>query len=113
MNVSPDGRRLVVSDSTAKTVHEYVLGGKDNPRTGTRLRTFESGETPHESNYSADGRRILHASIGRVYTPVDAGELDPVGDVIKSDRWFQIVRNKDFSIARRWDMCSPPWMRPL
>jgi hypothetical protein len=104
MNVSPDGRRLVVSDSTAKTVHEYVLGGKDNPRTGTRLRTFESGETPHESNYSADGRRIFHASIGRVYTPVDAGELDPAGDVIKSDRWFQIVRNKGFSIARRWDM---------
>jgi hypothetical protein len=104
MNVSPDGRRLVVSDSTAKTVHEYVLGGTGNPRTGTRLRTFDSGETPHESSYTADGRRIFHASIGRVYTPVDAGELDPVGDVIKSDRWFQIVRTKDFSIARRWDM---------
>ncbi len=73
MNVSPDGRRLVVSDSTSKSVHEYVLGGAANPRTGMRLRTFESGETPHESNYSADGKRIFHASIGRVYTPVDAG----------------------------------------
>ncbi|MGA9747404.1 MAG: serine/threonine protein kinase [Nocardioides sp.] len=104
MNVSPDGRRLVVSDSTSKAVHEYVLGGADNPRTGTRLRSFESGETPHESNYSLDGRRIFHASIGRVYTPVDAGELDAIGDVIKSDRWFQIVRTKDFSVARRWDM---------
>ena len=104
MNVSPDGRRLLVSDSTSKAVHEYVLGGADNPRTGRRLRSFESGETPHESNYSADGKRIFHASIGRVYTPVDAGELDPVGDVIKSDRWFQIVRNEDFSVARRWDM---------
>jgi DNA-binding beta-propeller fold protein YncE len=104
MNVSPDGRRLVVSDSTSKTVHEYVLGGAGNPRTGERLRTFESGETPHESNFSADGRRIFHASIGRVYTPVDAGELDPVGDVIKADRWFQVVRNSDFSVARRWDM---------
>ena len=104
MNVSPDGRRLLVSDSTSKTVHEYVLGGADNPRTGRRLRSFESGETPHESNYSADGKRIFHASIGRVYTPVDAGELDPVGDVIKSDRWFQVVRNEDFSVARRWDM---------
>jgi hypothetical protein len=104
MNVSPDGRRLLVSDSTSKAVHEYVLGGAENPRTGRRLRSFESGETPHESNYSADGKRIFHASIGRVYTPVDAGELDPVGDVIKSDRWFQIVRNEDFSVARRWDM---------
>jgi hypothetical protein len=104
MNVSPDARRLVVSDSTSKAVHEYVLGGADNPRTGTRLRSFGSGETPHESIYSADGKRIFHASIGRVYTPLDAGELDPVGDVIKSDRWFQIVRTKDFRIARRWDM---------
>jgi hypothetical protein len=104
MTVSPDRRRLLVSDSTAKTVHEYVLGGKGNRRTGERLRSFPSGETPHESNYSADGRRIFHASIGRVYTPVDAGELDAVGDVIKSDRWFQVVRNKDFRVARRWDM---------
>ena len=104
MNVSPDGRRLVVSDSTSKSVHEYVLGGAANPRTGMRLRTFESGETPHESSYSADGKRIFHASIGRVYTPVDAGELDPIGDVIKSDRWFQTVRTRDFAIARRWDM---------
>ena len=38
---------------------------------GDRLRTFESGETPHENNYSADGQRIFHASIGRVYTPGD------------------------------------------
>ena len=104
MTVSPDRRRLLVSDSTARTVHEYVLGGQDNSRTGKRLRSFPSGETPHESNYSADGRRIFHASIGRVYTPVDAGELDPAGDVIKADRWFQVVRNRDFSIARRWDM---------
>ena len=104
MEVSPNGRRLLVSDSTAKSVHEYVLGGKGNPRTGKRLRTFPSGETPHESSYSKDGARIFHASIGRVYTPGDAGELGPVGDVIKADRWFQVVRNSDFKILRRWDM---------
>ena len=104
MGVSPDGRRLVVSDSTSKTVHEYVLGGADNPRTGKRLRTFDSGETPHESNYTADGSRIFHASIGRVYTPGDSAELDPLTDAGKSDRWFQIVRNDTFKVARRWDM---------
>lgn len=104
MGVSPDGRRLVVSDSTSKTVHEYVLGGADNPNTGKRLRTFDSGETPHESNYSADGSRIFHASIGRVYTPGDSAELDPATDPTKSDRWFQIVRNDTFKVARRWDM---------
>lgn len=104
MQVSPDGRRLLVADSTAKKVHEYVLGGRGNKRTGKHLRTFPSGETPHESNYTKDGKRIFHASIGRVYTPIDAGELDPIGDLIKADRWFQIVRSKDFKILRRWDM---------
>jgi hypothetical protein len=104
MGVSPDRRRLLVSDSTAGTVHEYVLGGADNPRTGKRLRSFESGETPHESNYSADGSRIFHASIGKVYTPGDSAELDPLTDPAKGDRWFQVVRNKDFKIMRRWDM---------
>jgi hypothetical protein len=104
MGVSPDRRRLLVSDSTAGTVHEYILGGADDPRTGERLRSFESGETPHESNYSRDGDRIFHASIGKVYTPGDAADLDPVTDPLKGDRWFEIVDNDTFEITRRWDM---------
>ena len=109
MNVSPDGLRLLVSDSTDRSVHEYVMGGKDDPATGTELRTFESGDTPHESNYSKNGKRIFHASIGRVYTPVDYPELGlvPVGgvhDTVKADRWFQIVDNQSFKVKRRWDM---------
>ncbi len=79
MGVSPDGKRLVVSDSTSKAVHEFVLGGADNPRTGKRLRTFVSGETPHESNFSRDGSRIFHASIGRVYTPGGRRRAGPAG----------------------------------
>lgn len=104
MEVSPDGKRLLVSDSTSKQVIEYVMGGRGKPNTGKRLRTFPSGETPHESNFIKNGKKIVHASIGRVYTPLDAGELGPIGDVIKADRWFQIVRNSDFKILQRWDM---------
>jgi YVTN family beta-propeller protein len=109
MNVSPDGRRLVVSDSTDRSVHEYVMGGKDNPRTGRRLRSFPTGDTPHESNYVHDGRRIFHASIGRVYTPFDYPQYGPVPadvvhDTVKADRWLQVVRNRDFEVVRRWDM---------
>lgn len=104
MEVSPDGKRLLVSDSTAKKVHEYVLGGRGNPDTGKHLRSFPSGETPHESNFMKNGKQIVHASIGRVYTPFDAGELGPLGDLIKADRWLQIVRNSDFKILKRWDM---------
>jgi hypothetical protein len=104
MGLSPDGRRLLVSDSTKAQVIEYsmvdeTVDGKQI-RVGDRLRSFVSGETPHESNYSPDGSRIYHASIGKVYTPGD----DPALDALKGDRWFEIVDNSDFSIAKRWDM---------
>jgi hypothetical protein len=104
MGLSPDGRRLLVSDSTKAQVIEYsmvdeTVGGKQI-KVGDRLRSFVSGETPHESNYSPDGTRIYHASIGKVYTPGD----DPALDATKGDRWFEIVDNADFSIAKRWDM---------
>lgn len=113
MGLSPDGRRLLVSDSTQRQVIEYamvdeVVDGRQ-VRMGDRLRTFESGETPHENNYSPDGERIYHASIGKVYTPGDQTslgpvKLGPVHDALKGDRWFQVVDNDDFSVAARWDM---------
>ena len=83
MGVSPDGRRLLVSDSTERQVIEYsmvneTLDNGTKVRMGQRLRTFASGDTPHENNYSANGKRIFHASIGRVYTPGDYGYLGPV-----------------------------------
>lgn len=107
MAVSPDGRRLLVSDSTERQVIEYsmvdeTVGGKQI-KMGDRLRTFQSGETPHESNYSADGSRIFHASIGKVYLPLD-NPKQPGHDAVKGDRWFEIVDNGTFGITRRWQM---------
>ncbi len=104
MGVSPDGRRLLVSDSTDRTVHEYVMGGRGNKRTGKPLRTFESGDTPHESNYTKNGHRIVHASIGRVYTPGDEPLPGGATAAVKGDAWLQIVTNKTFTVKRRWDM---------
>ncbi len=137
MQVSNDGSRLLVSDSTARQVIEYsmvdgTLDGKA-VRVGDRLRTFPSGETPHESNYTEDGERILHASIGRVYTPLD--DLDPADGsllglplnklglgllgldrllnslpwsalegAVKADRWLQYVDAETFEVLDRWDM---------
>jgi YVTN family beta-propeller protein len=98
MGVSPDGERLLVSDSTANKVHELDI------HTGQKLREFDSGDTPHENNYTADGERIFHASIGRVYTPVDRTELGVAYDTAKGERVFQVVRNSDMSIESRWDM---------
>jgi YVTN family beta-propeller protein len=94
MGVSPGGERLLVSDSTANKVQELDI------RTGRKLREFPSGDTPHENNYTADGERIFHASIGTVYTPTDR----PLFDTTKGERIFQIVRNGDMSVEARWDM---------
>ena len=94
MAISHDGKRLLVSASTARKVHEI------NTRTGKITRSFESGDQPHENNYSADGETIFHASIGTVYTPTD----DPSMDDTKGDRWFQVVDNDTFEIKKRIDM---------
>jgi hypothetical protein len=113
MGVSPDGRRLLVSDSTKAQVIEYsmvdeTVGGQ-RIRMGDRLRTFPSGETPHENNYSPDGARIYHASIGKVYLPGDQNSVGPVKigplhDAIKGDRWYQVVDARTFQVLQRWDM---------
>lgn len=103
MALSRDGRRLLVSDSTKRQVIEYsmvdeTLTDGTVVKMGDRMRTFPSGETPHESNYTQDGERIFHASIGLVYTPGDI----PLLDGLKGDRWFQVVRDADFEILDRW-----------
>jgi YVTN family beta-propeller protein len=98
MAISPDGSRILVSDSTANVVHELDI------RTGQRLREFPSGDTPHESNYSPDGALIYHASIGRIYTPTDPSLFCPLTDPTKGTQIFQVVDNATFTILHRWDI---------
>src|SRR5215216_5382711 len=94
MGLSPNGKQVAVSDSTANVVH--VL----DTRTGKELGEFPSGDSPHENTYSHDGSLIYHASIGRVYTPTD----DPAMDTSKGERWFEVVDAKTFKILKRIDM---------
>jgi DNA-binding beta-propeller fold protein YncE len=94
MAISPDGSRLLVSASTARKVHVI------DTRAGRIVANFESGDQPHENNYSRDGKLIFHASIGSVFTPLD----DPLLDDTKGDRWFQIVDARTFQVLRRIDM---------
>jgi DNA-binding beta-propeller fold protein YncE len=94
MAISPDGTRLVVSASTARKAH--VINAAD----GKIIGSFESGDSPHENNFSRDGSLIYHASIGMVYTPLD----EPAFDSTKGDRWFQIVDANTLQVLRRIDM---------
>jgi len=94
MAMSPDGSRVAVSASTGNVVH--IL----DTYTGRQLGTFPSGDSPHENNYSADGSRIFHASIGLVYTPAD----QPQFDTTKGDRRFQIVDANTNQIVKQIDM---------
>ena len=94
MAISPDGSRLVVSASTARKAHVI------DTRSGAIVGSFESGDSPHENNFSRDGSRIFHASIGTVYTPLD----QPAFDTSKGDRWFQIVDANTLQVQRRVDM---------
>jgi DNA-binding beta-propeller fold protein YncE len=94
MALSADGSRLLVSASTARVVDVIDTAA------GRIVTTFPSGDSPHESNFSRDGTRIFHASIGSVYTPLDAPELDAT----KGDRWFEIVDAKTYNVLERLDM---------
>jgi YVTN family beta-propeller protein len=91
MAISPDGTRLAVSASTAKLVDII------DTATGAIVGTFPSGDSPHENNYSRDGSRIFHASIGTVYTPLD----DPALDAAKGERVFEIVDARTLKVLRK------------
>jgi YVTN family beta-propeller protein len=94
MAISPDGTRLLVSASTANVVD--VIDTAD----GKIVTTFPSGDSPHESNSSKDGKTIFHASIGLVYTPAD----HPVLDTSKGDRFFEIVDANTYKVLKTLDM---------
>jgi hypothetical protein len=94
MALSPDGRRLLVSASTARTVD--VLDTAD----GEIVGRIPSGDAPHESNFSRDGSTIFHASIGTVYTDTD----DPAEDATKGQRVFEVIDARTLEVTRTVDM---------
>jgi DNA-binding beta-propeller fold protein YncE len=94
MAISPDGEKVVVSASTANLAHVIRV------RDGKELGTFPSGGSPHENTFIDGGRRIIHASIGYVYTPTDQEQMDPA----KGERVLQLVNARTFEVTRRYDL---------
>ena len=94
MAISPDGKRVLVSASTAKKVHSI------DTATGKIVGEFASGDQPHENNYSKDGKLIYHASIGQVFTPTD----DPSLDATKGRRVFEVIDASTLKILKVIDV---------
>jgi DNA-binding beta-propeller fold protein YncE len=94
MAIAPDGKRLLVSASTAKVID--VLDTSN----GTIVARIPSGDQPHESNFSRDGNLIYHASIGTVFTPLD----DPIFDSSKGERVFEVIDAHSYQVLKKIDM---------
>ena len=94
MAISKNGRRLLVSASTANVVDVI------DTRTGRIVGRIPSGDSPHENNFSRDGSKIFHASIGFVYTDTD----DPSQDSTKGERVFEVIDAHTRRVLKRIDM---------
>ncbi len=94
MALSPDGRRLLVSASTARVIDVIDI------RRRRIVARIPSGDSPHENNYSRDGRLIFNASIGTVYSDTD----DPSQDATKGERIFQVIDARTLRVRLRLDM---------
>jgi YVTN family beta-propeller protein len=94
MAISPDGRHVLVSASTANVVDVI------DTKTGQIVARIPSGDQPHESNFSRDGKRVYHASIGSVYTPQD----EPIFDLTKGKRVFEIIDATNWQVLKMIDM---------
>jgi YVTN family beta-propeller protein len=102
MAISPDGSEVAVSASTGNVVH--IL----DTETGQELDRFPSGDSPHENTYSEDGSRLYHASIGRVYVPLqDSGGDDPGNlpiNTLKGERVFRVVDTDGYETIEDIDL---------
>ena len=97
MAISPDGSEVAVSASTGNVVH--IL----DTETGEELDQFPSGDSPHENTYSEDGERLYHASIGRVYVPLQDGNDLPI-NTLKGERVFRVVDTENYDVEDDIDL---------
>jgi len=94
MAISPDGKHLLVSASTARVVDVI------DTKTGQIVARIPSGDQPHENNFSSNGKFVYHASIGTVFTALD----EPIFDKTKGERIFEIIDASNWQVLRKTDM---------
>ncbi len=94
--LSPDGKTFLVSAITAGKVVAI------DTATGKIVKEYQSADQPHENTYSKDGKRIYHASIGKVFVPTTARWLD----WLKGDRRFIIWDAESGATLKKIDMAE-------
>lgn len=91
--ISPDGSRLVVSDTTSSAAQVF------DAKTGRIVGSFSTGSYPHQNDYSADGRHIYNSSIGDVgFESVSYEDNESAGD-----RWLVKVDANTLNVVRTWE----------
>ena len=98
MAISPDGRSLLVSDSTANKVHRLDTADRAQDRR-VRLGRLAAREQLHAGRQSDLPRKHRPG----LYADRPA-ELGPIRDSSKGARYFQIVDGHSLALIKRWDM---------
>ena len=91
--ISPDGAHLVVSATTAN-VADVI-----DAATGEIINSFETGNFPHQNDYSHDGRYIYNSSIGNVGYNVYTYDQNES----KGDKWLVKVDAQTLEVVETWD----------
>ncbi len=94
MAISPDGKQLVVSASTAKVAHVIEAAS------GNIIGDIKTGDQPHENAFSKDGTKLYNSAIGTIFTSLD----EPWLDWTKGDRYIGIYNAKTFELERKIKM---------
>ncbi len=95
--LSKDGKMLVVSATTEDLVDVF------DPKTGKIVGTFASGTSPHQNDFSDDGKHIYNGSIGDMTLP-------PSLDAFKGDRVITVVDAATLKVVRTYEF--PEGVRP-
>ena len=90
--ISPDGKRLVVSATTARVADVF------NADTGELVGSFPTGYYPHQNDYSADGKFIYNSSIGNV----GHGAVTYANNADKGDRWLVKADAETLEVVKTW-----------
>lgn len=92
-DISPDGKRLVVSATGTGRVADVI-----DTATGNIIGNFDTGYYPHQNDFTEDGKYIYNSSIGNVaYNSVSHADND-----MKGDRWLIKVDATTLEVVRTW-----------